>query len=179
MTEQTSNDANNNGPVPTIPPDNDVGVDLSFSNNSKMMNETSTMPTTPPPPSASGGDDDLEELDDTHLQEGGDNDYNNNAFDISGGLAVKTDVDQAPPTSSPSDNIVGSVEECFLQAARSDNNNIEQLYVIGEAAYTGLHGANRLASNSLLECLVFSDTATKAILLEKNYQNSCFVFFFR
>ncbi|MDG2252830.1 MAG: L-aspartate oxidase [Methylophilaceae bacterium] len=48
--------------------------------------------------------------------------------------------------------------------------DIEQLYVIGEAAYTGLHGANRLASNSLLECLVFSDTATKAILLEKNYQ---------
>jgi len=49
--------------------------------------------------------------------------------------------------------------------------DVEKLYVIGEAAYTGLHGANRLASNSLLECLVFSDAAAKAILLEKDYQS--------
>jgi L-aspartate oxidase len=35
--------------------------------------------------------------------------------------------------------------------ARSD---LGGLYVVGEAAYTGLHGANRLASNSLLECIV-------------------------
>ncbi len=34
--------------------------------------------------------------------------------------------------------------------------NIPGLYVTGEAACTGVHGANRLASNSLLECLVFS-----------------------
>jgi L-aspartate oxidase len=46
-------------------------------------------------------------------------------------------------------------------SARTD---LPGLYAVGETAYTGLHGANRLASNSLLECLVFSAAAADDIV---------------
>ncbi len=45
---------------------------------------------------------------------------------------------------------------------------LEGIYASGEVAYTGVHGANRLASNSLLECLVFS---YRAIEDSKKYLN--------
>lgn len=58
------------------------------------------------------------------------------------------------------------VQHYFMGGIKTDIDgltNIQGLYACGEAACTGVHGANRLASNSLLECLVFGRRCARHI----------------
>ena len=58
-------------------------------------------------------------------------------------------------------------EHYFMGGIKTDlssKTSINNLYAIGECASTGLHGANRLASNSLLECAVFADSLADELI---------------
>ena len=58
------------------------------------------------------------------------------------------------------------VQHYMMGGIATDTNgmtNIPGLYACGEAAHTGVHGANRLASNSMLECLVFGRRSAQNI----------------
>ncbi len=50
-----------------------------------------------------------------------------------------------------------------IVAGTDGRTDLDALYAVGETAHTGLHGANRLASNSLLECIVCGRRAARAM----------------
>lgn len=61
---------------------------------------------------------------------------------------------------------VAPAQHYFMGGIKVDKNSktsVQNLYAVGETACTGVHGKNRLASNSLLEALVFAKQAAKSI----------------
>ena len=102
----------------------------------------------------------------------------------SGGRSVSLDMRAIDPALFP--NVVGSLREAGLDPMRElvpvapaahytiggvltdldARSEVAGLYAVGETACTGLHGANRLASNSLSECFVFGRRAALAALEE-------------
>lgn len=59
-----------------------------------------------------------------------------------------------------------------LQVDTMNQTSIPGLYAVGETASTGVHGANRLASNSLLECVVYASQLSKLKLQPLKSQDS-------
>ncbi len=97
-----------------------------------------------------------------------------------GATSVSLDMRMVEPTRFP--NVVSALRDAGLDPARElvpvspaahymmggvvvdlhGRSTVEGLHAIGETSCTGLHGANRLASNSLSECLVWGDRAAEA-----------------
>ncbi|MDI6756933.1 MAG: FAD-binding protein, partial [Endomicrobiia bacterium] len=67
----------------------------------------------------------------------------------------------------------------FCGGVLTDDNgatDIAGLYAVGETASTGLHGANRLASNSLLECMAFAHFASEKIKSDPTFRRAAVSF---
>lgn len=90
-----------------------------------------------------------------------DSDYLKNRFSLiyQNCLAKGTDITKEPIKVSPA-------QHYFMGGIKVDTNSktsLDRLFAVGETSCTGIHGANRLASNSLLEGLVFSHRAANLI----------------
>ena len=105
-------------------------------------------------------------------------------IDSSGGTPVRLDMRDVDPALFP--NVVSALREAGIDPEREmvpvapaahymmggvatdlhGRASLTGLYAVGECSCTGLHGANRLASNSLSECFVFGARAAQAALAE-------------
>ena len=90
-----------------------------------------------------------------------DSDYIKNRFSLiyENCLAKGTDITKEPVKVSPA-------QHYFMGGIKVDTNSktsLDRLFAVGETSCTGIHGSNRLASNSLLEGLVFSHRAANFI----------------
>ncbi len=101
-----------------------------------------------------------------------------------GARAAYLDMREVDPSRFP--NVVGALRAAGIDPARElvpvapaahymmggiatnldGRSGVQGLYAVGECACTGLHGANRLASNSLSECFVFGARAARAAVAE-------------